>query len=283
MANNYSMAFGYKFYFVPVLQNYVDFTQLSRTALGAGGFIDNTTLLNNASLVTTTGDAATSDYSIKLAAPIKATVSSVAVATNVATVTTSAAHGIASGKSITISGCPIAIFNGTFTLSSVTSTTLVFPLTTANVATTTTTGSVVSYATPTALDLTGSGAPLRLLGMTNLEPNESEKSESVMTYDNESAGFELPITTSKALTFKLEGYTDFYDAAYKVFRLACKDVVSQGLMVKWARIGPVGSTETIFGYGRLGGFNEKPPAGGIVKWDASLKSYGPYGLSFAGQ
>ena len=280
---NYSMGFGYKFYIVPVLQNYVDFTQLNRTALGAGGFIDTTTLLNSGALVTTSGDASTFDYAIKLATPIKATISSVAIATNVATATTTSAHGIASGKSVTIAGCPVTVFNGTWTLTSVTSTTLVFALTTSNVATTTTTGSVTAYSTPTALDLTGSGTPLRLLGLTNLEPNESEKSESVMTYDNESAGFELPITTSKALSFKIEGYTDYYDAGYKVLRIACKDVVSQGLMVKWARIGPVGSTETTFGYGRLGGFNEKPPAGGIVKWDASLKSYGPYGLTFSGQ
>ena len=30
---NYSMAFGYKFYIVPVLQNYVDFTPVSYTHL----------------------------------------------------------------------------------------------------------------------------------------------------------------------------------------------------------------------------------------------------------
>ena len=45
----------------------------------------------------------------------------------------------------------------------------------------------------------------------------------------------------------------------------------------------MGSTDTISGFGRLGGFNEKLPSGGIVKWDASLKNYGPYELRFASQ
>jgi hypothetical protein len=52
-------------------------------------------------------------------------------------------------------------------------------------------------------------------------------------------------------------------------------------MIKWARVGPTGFNETTYGYGRFTGFQETPPAGGIVKYSSDIKCYGPYELELA--
>jgi hypothetical protein len=63
------------------------------------------------------------------------TVSNVALTSNVATVTTSAAHGFAVGDSVVIAGLTNVVFNGTFTLiTGTTGSTLVFAKTNVDVA-----------------------------------------------------------------------------------------------------------------------------------------------------
>jgi hypothetical protein len=56
--------------------------------------------------------------------------------------------------------------------------------------------------------------------------------------------------------------------------------VREGLMVKYARVGPTGFNETSYGYGRFTGFEESNAAGEIVKYSTTLRAYGPYELEF---
>lgn len=199
MAQAYSQAYGYKFYFVPLLKGNIDFAELEDGGLGSGKFIDDTTPLSNTAAVTKTGTGET-----------------------------------------------LAIVVGT-----------------------------------TTLDLDGTDAPIRLLGLTNAAPTEGEGEETIVTYDNEMQGFDTSIATSKNFSWTLEGVTDHSDAAYRLLRICAKESVREGLMVKYARVGPIGVDEVTYGYGRFTGFNETPPAGGIVKWSANLKAYGPYELDYA--
>lgn len=66
-----------------------------------------------------------------------------ALTSNIATLTTSSAHGFTAGQTVTVAlNPPDAVFNGTWTLSAVTSTTLSYARTSANITTTTTGGGV---------------------------------------------------------------------------------------------------------------------------------------------
>jgi hypothetical protein len=121
---------------------------------------------------------------------------------------------------------------------------------------------------------------VRLLGLTNCAPSESESEETVTTYDDEAKSFDTSIATSKSMSWSLEGVTNHGDAAYKLMRIAAKESVREGLMVKYARVGPTGFNETSYGYGRFTGFDESPAAGEIVKYSTTLRAYGPYELEF---
>jgi len=54
--------------------------------------------------------------------------------------------------------------------------------------------------------------------------------------------------------------------------------VADSLRVKFARVGPTGTTETVYGYGTLTGYTESVEAGSIVSWECTLTGYGPYVL-----
>jgi hypothetical protein len=194
---NYTQAFGYKVYIVPILSTELDLAELSLGGLGSGKFIDDSTPLANTAAVTET------------ASP----------------------YGISVGGS--------------------------------------------------GLGLDGSDDPLRLLGLTTATLSTDTNSENILTYDQETEGFEASVATSKSAVIELAGTSQFTDAAYKVLRLCERNSVSQNLMAKLARVGPVGSTETVFGFGRFTGYSESNEAGSIVSWSCSFEFYGPYGLDFS--
>lgn len=78
-----------------------------------------------------------------------ATVSNKALTSNVATLTTSTAHGLVAGMTVVVSGVD-ATFNGTYTVASVPSNvTFTYACTAANVASTAATGTIVGYQTAT--------------------------------------------------------------------------------------------------------------------------------------
>ena len=79
----------------------------------------------------------------KIYPTITATVTNKALTSNVATLTTSAAHGIAVGMEIDVTGVD-ATFNGTFTVTAVTSTTLSYAKTASNVTSQAATGTITS-------------------------------------------------------------------------------------------------------------------------------------------
>lgn len=70
------------------------------------------------------------------------TVSNKAVLSNVATLTTSAAHGLTTGQTVTISGLTPSALNGTFVVTVLTTTTFSYSVTTADISSTASTGSV---------------------------------------------------------------------------------------------------------------------------------------------
>lgn len=131
----------------------------------------------------------------------------------------------------------------------------------------------------TAYNMDGADKPLRLYGLTNAALETDTNSEDVVTYDDETRGFNVSVPTSKSYTITLEGVADFSDAGYQVLRLTEQNTVANSLRVKFVRVGPTGTDETIYGYGTLSGYSESVEAGSIVSWSAELVGYGPYKLA----
>lgn len=143
---------------------------------------------------------------------------------------------------------------------------------------------VVSYtggiftvaATPFAMD--GTDDVVRLYGLTNAALETDTNSEEVVTYDSDTKGFNLSLPTSKSWSISLGGVADFKDAGYQILRLTEQNTVADALRVKFARVGPTGTDETVYGYGTLTGYTEAIEAGSIVSWEATLQGYGAYRL-----
>jgi len=123
-----------------------------RSETGTGGFQDLTKFVERTPFVTGAVGAIEGAYIVEtarvlngmpLASGITTTVSvtNKALTSNVATLTTSVAHGLGVGQVITVSGVD-ATFNGTFTLTAVTSDTLSYAKTASNVASAAATGTV---------------------------------------------------------------------------------------------------------------------------------------------
>lgn len=279
MSSVYSQAYGYNFFFQVLKKGSVNLSSLLPNAgLGAGKFIDNTTVMANTNAVHVSGTG----NSFQLFSGASKTVTDAALASNVATLTFSAAHGFTQGQVVYVKDlpAPFAALNGAYTITAVTTSsphTISYAKTIANI---TSAAVAAGTVTPGVLALNGTDAPIRLLGLTNCAPSESEGEETVITYDDESKSFDTSIATSKSMSWSLEGVTNHSDAAYKLMRIAAKESVREGLMVKYARVGPTGFAETSYGYGRFTGFEESNAAGEIVKYSTTLRAYGPYELEF---
>lgn len=130
----------------------------------------------------------------------------------------------------------------------------------------------------TVYDMDGTDQPFRLYGLTNAALETDTSSEDIVTYDDETKGFNTSIATSKSWSVSLEGVADFRDAGYQVLRLTEQNTVANSLRVKFVRVGPTGTDEAVYGYGTLQGYSESIEAGSIVSWSATLQGYGPYKL-----
>jgi hypothetical protein len=128
----------------------------------------------------------------------------------------------------------------------------------------------------TAYGMDGLDDVSRLYGLTNAALETDTNSEDVITYDSDTKGFNLSLPTSKSWSISLSGVADFKDAGYQILRLAEQNTVADALRVKFARVGPTGTDECIYGYGTLTGYTEAIEAGSIVSWEATLQGYGAY-------
>ena len=129
-----------------------------------------------------------------------------------------------------------------------------------------------------AYSMDGDDNPVILKGLTNASLESDTGSEEVYTYDDESKGFSQAVATTKSFSMTLAGVADFKDAGYQVLRLTEQNTVADSLRVKIARVGPTGTTETVFGYGTLTGYTESIEVTSIVSWECTLTGYGFYGL-----
>jgi hypothetical protein len=144
---------------------------------------------------------------------------------------------------------------------------------------------VISYANgifsvgAAAMDMDGDDKGFRLFGLTNAALETDTSTEEVVTYDDETKGFNVSLPTSKSWSISLSGVADFKDAGYHVLRLTEQNTVADSLRVKIVRIGPAGTDEALYGYGTINGYSESIEAGSIASWEATIQGYGPYRIA----
>ena len=129
-----------------------------------------------------------------------------------------------------------------------------------------------------AFTMDGSDTPVRLAGLTSASLETDTSAEDIYTYDDESKGFNQAVATTKSFTISLAGVADFKDAGYQILRLAEQNTVADALRVKFLRVGPTGTVESVYGYGTLMGYTESNEVASIVSWEMSITGYGPYQL-----
>jgi hypothetical protein len=275
---NFSQAFGYIVYIVPMFSNQVDLTELDLTPLGPGGFIDTTGLLANTVDIASFGVGSAFKMGSGTGTAVATTQGG--RAGTLATLTFASVTATI-GQIVEVSGftSTFAPLNGTFLVTAQTGTTIQYNTPTTGTITSGAAVGQVRLYTPFVLD--GTDAPLRFYGLTDSSLDTTTKEEEVLTYDEETKGYDQSVATGKGASMKFSGLSDFYDPAYKVARIAEQEAVASGILCKMARIGPTGSNEVTYGFGRLINFSEKNPAGTIVKWDKSFKFYGPYRTKLA--
>lgn len=275
MANGYHQAYGFKLYVQLIKAELIDLSTIKRqSGFGAGKFMDGTTLMSASNTVVAVGE----ETNYKIFSGVPKTITKVAVASNVVTLTFGAAHGFVVGDTIYVRDLPVtyAALNGVYTVATITSVspfTVTYALTTANVSETT----VASGTAMTGvLKLDGTDAPARLLGLTNCSPDEGGNSESVINYDTEAKGYDNSAPTSKSMTWTVAGQTNYNDPAYWLMRYAAKDAVDQGLMLKYCRVGPNKVNQASYGFGTIPSFSEPSEAGSIIKYNGNIVCFGPY-------
>jgi hypothetical protein len=274
-AQGFHQAFGIKLYFQIIKAPLVNLNLLLPNAgFGVGKFMNNAILMPNANTVLTSGNGDT--YKVFSGTPRHIT--RAAVATNVVTLTFGAAHGITQGSTIIVKDlpAPFAALNGVFTVATVTTSTpftLTYALETANV-----TDAAVAAGTAMSgvLALDGTDHPVQLQGLTNCSPNEGENEEATVTYDDEAKGFDTSMATSSSISWTVAGQTRYADAAYRLMRIASRDKVRQGLMIKYLVLGPVNVNKADYGFGRFQSFEEPREAGTVIKYSTGIRGYGPY-------
>jgi hypothetical protein len=128
----------------------------------------------------------------------------------------------------------------------------------------------------TPIDMDGLDNPFKLVGLTNAALETDTNTEDIVTYDDDTKGFNISLPTSKTWSVSLAGVADFKDAGYHVLRLTEQNTVADALRVKFLRVGPTGTDEAVYGYGTINGYTESIEAGSIATWEATLQGYGPY-------
>ena len=274
MSTDWSQAFGYRFFFTPLKTSAVDLTRVNLGGLGAGKFIDNTTLQNETTKIITAGTGDTFAFGVGTKV-----VTNAVTTTTTATLTFADAHSITVGKRIVVKDlpAPFTTLNGSFVVTAVT-TTSPHTLTYALIGSAITTAAVSAGVVAPSLLLDGTDPPFRLKGLSNAQPSNSTTKENVTTYDDEAGGYNTPIATAKDKTWTLSGATSFNASAWRAMRLCEEYNVGEKLAVEYALIGPYNGHQVEYGYGVFESYQPEQAAGTVIKYQVSLAGYGKPGL-----
>jgi hypothetical protein len=269
---DYAAALDVQHYIVPLRMASITLEDAATAAANNGALLS--TWLNAANAIsgpaTVTASGASSTFEVLVNSTTR-TITNVALASNVVTITTSAAHGLAVGDRVKVAATTAAAVNGSFTVVSAPSTTtFTYALTASNITSAVDTGTVTTGIYP----LDGTGKPIQLLNVTGAPLSTQTNDENVITHDQVTRGSSISIGINDTHSIAFKGMTVHRSVDHKIMELLRQYSVAEKLAVKYLRVGPGGTTEKKLCYGRISSKQEEGDAGALVKYGASLNVLG---------
>jgi hypothetical protein len=269
---DYAAALDIQHYIVPMRLASVALEDAATAAANNGANLS--AWLNTANAISGTGTVSTSGSSSTFQILINSTtrtITNVALASNVVTITTSVAHGLVAADKVTVAATTATAVNGTFTVATApTTTTFTYALTASNITSAVDTGTVTTGVYP----LDGTGKPIQLLNVTSGPLQTQAGDEKVLTHDQVTRGasISIGINTDSSIAFK--GMTVHKSIDHKIMETMRLFGVAEKLAVKYLRAGPGGTVEKKLCYGRISSKQEEGDAGALVKYGASMMVLG---------
>jgi hypothetical protein len=270
-ANAYGATINVLTYMVPMLASAVDSDQLETARTNLSGFINTSTALQGRGIVDWSGVGTDANPFVAFVDRVNLSIANVARASNVATITTSAPHGLAQGDRVQVAAVTNTGVNGVFTLTSAppTTTTFTYASTGANITSGADTGTVAKG----ILKLDGTDKAIRIMGLTGIPRSTDTQTDESLTLDAEDNGATIQVASSNSFSYAISGLVDRKSYAWKMLTMVSDYGVLPGLAVKFLRIGPAGSTEAQIGFGRVS-VSEDGDAGTLQKFSGTISMIG---------
>lgn len=270
-ANAYGATINVLTYMVPMLASAVDSDQLETARTNLSGFINTSTALQGRGIVDWSGVGTDANPFVAFVDRVNLSISNVARASDVVTITTSAPHGLAQGDRVQVAAVTNTGVNGVFTLTSAPPTTTTFTYTKAG--TNITSGADTGTVAKGILKLDGTDKAIRIMGLTGIPRSTDTQTDESLTLDAEDNGATIQVASSNSFSYAISGLVDRKSYAWKMLTMVSDYGVLPGLAVKFLRIGPAGSTEAQIGFGRVS-VSEDGDAGTLQKFSGTISMIG---------
>ena len=255
---------------VPMLASLVDSDQLEAARTSLSAFIDTSTALTGRGRLEWSGVGTEASPFVSFVNKVNLTISNVARATNVTTITTSATHGLVVGDRVQVTAVTHPSVNGVFTVASAPTTTT---FTYANTGATITSGVDTGTVAKGLLKLDGTDKAIRIMGLTGIPRTTDTQTDESLTLDPEDNGATIQVASSNSFSYAISGLVDRKSYAWKMLTMVSEYGVIPGLAVKFLRQGPAGSSEAQIGFGRVT-VSEDGDAGTLQKFSGTISMIG---------
>lgn len=255
---------------VPMLASLIDSDQLEAARTSLSAFIDTSTALTGRGRLEWSGVGTEASPFVSFANKVNLTISNVARATNVTTITTSATHGLVVGDRVQVTAVTNTSVNGVFTVASAPTTTT---FTYANTGATITSGVDTGTVAKGLLKLDGTDRAIRIMGLTGIPRSTDTQTDESLTLDPEDNGATIQVASSNSFSYAISGLVDRKSYAWKMLTMVSEYGVIPGLAVKFLRQGPAGSSEAQIGFGRVT-VSEDGDAGTLQKFSGTISMIG---------
>lgn len=268
-ANAYGATVDVLTYMVPMLASAVDSDQLETARTNLSGFINTADALQGRGILEWSGKGTAASPFAAFANKVTLAISNVARATDVVTVTTSAAHNLTTGDRVQVAAVTNTTINGVYTITTSAATTFTFTKAGPNIAAGPDTGTVSKG----ILKLDGTDKPIRIMGLTGIPRSTDTQTDESLTLDPEDSGATIQVASSNSFSYAISGLVDRKSYAWKLLTMLSEYGVIPGLAVKFLRVGPAGSSEAQIGFGRVN-ISEDGDAGTLQKFSGTITMIG---------
>ena len=268
-ANAYGATINVLTYMVPMLASAVDSEQLETARTNLSGFINTSTALQGRGIVDWSGVGTDASPFVAFVDRVNLSITNVARASDVVTITTSAPHNLTTGDRVQVAAVTNTTINGVYTIATSAATTFTYTKAGTNITSGADTGTVAKG----ILKLDGTDKAIRIMGLTGIPRSTDTQTDESLTLDAEDNGATIQVASSNSFSYAISGLVDRKSYAWKMLTMVSDYGVLPGLAVKFLRIGPAGSTEAQIGFGRVS-VSEDGDAGTLQKFSGTISMIG---------